>query len=233
MNIAILEDDKEYHLIIKSHLNKLGYEKIVAFESLQSFKDYNDIAKIDLLIADYFFGQGVTLVDLLQSNNLSKKTKVIVITNYFEEAVYEDLLKYRPLIFLKKGFVTLELKNAIYAANMLDNKARAEFINNQFFVKVGSNLKPVKLKDICYFEVENKYVNITTLSGRVFIIRSTLTELENKLPDNFIRVHAAYMVNKELIENVSLDEKHVVVNGKSIPYSRTYKKSLFNSLVIT
>lgn len=233
MKIAVLEDDHEYHAILTDMLKELGFPHVRCFSSIKEIEAYNKISEIDLLIADYFLGKGSLVSDLLKSNVLPKKTKVIVVTNYFEDSVYEELAKLRKIFFLKKGLGKLELKNALQNTIESDFQIElAQFNGNRFFVKIGTSLKPIEINDIEFFEVDGKYVNVNTVDSKVYPVRSTLTELSYKLPENFIRVHAAFIVNVDYIDSVALNEKSILVKSKTIPFSRTYKKKLFSSIII-
>lgn len=233
MRIALLEDDPEYLEIIVKLLSDLGYQDVHCFLSIKEVEDYKDLSKVDLLISDYFFGNGVTVSDLLLTNILAKRTKVIIVTNYFEQAVYEELGKIRKFFFLKKGFHKLELRNAI-DTTLYSNPEESSFelFEGRFFVKVGNSLKPVDLNEVTFLEVDGKYVNINLKDQKAYAIRSTLTEIEYKLPHKFIRIHAAYIINENYIDAVSLNEKVVTIGKKQIPYSRTFRSDFFARIAI-
>ena len=69
-------------------------------------------------------------------------------------------------------------------------------------VKTGEKIKLVPLSDIAYFEAEDKYVFLATLDGQKFLTTYTLTTLNEKLPDTFVRISRSVMVNRHKIAEV-------------------------------
>jgi len=68
-------------------------------------------------------------------------------------------------------------------------------------VKKGEKLFFVKLEDILYFEADAKYSSIYTTT-KSHLTELSLTQLEAKLPDYFLRVQRAIIINTEYVENV-------------------------------
>ena len=69
-------------------------------------------------------------------------------------------------------------------------------------VKTGEKIKLVPLSDIAYFEAEDKYVFLATMDGQKFLTTYTLTTLNEKLPDTFVRVSRSVMVNRHKIAEI-------------------------------
>ncbi|WP_430974219.1 LytR/AlgR family response regulator transcription factor [Sunxiuqinia rutila] len=72
-------------------------------------------------------------------------------------------------------------------------------------VKLGDRMLLVKLTDISYFISEDKYVSIVKKDGKKYLTDHSLKFLEEKLPDNFIRIHRSILVNATLIHEI---DKH-------------------------
>ncbi|MGQ7870687.1 LytR/AlgR family response regulator transcription factor [Sunxiuqinia sp. sy24] len=72
-------------------------------------------------------------------------------------------------------------------------------------VKLGDRMLLVKLTDISYFISEDKYVSIVKKDGKKYLTDHSLKFLEEKLPDNFIRIHRSLLVNTTLIHEI---DKH-------------------------
>ncbi len=68
-------------------------------------------------------------------------------------------------------------------------------------VKKGEKLVFVKLEDVSHFEAEDKYVNVHT-NNEIHLSEQSLTQLEQKLPDNFLRVHRAIIINTDFVNDV-------------------------------
>lgn len=69
-------------------------------------------------------------------------------------------------------------------------------------VSLGDRMILVPVKDIVYFHAEDKYVVIYDTLGKKHLISSSLTDLENKLDDSFIRVHRAYIINRDYVKEI-------------------------------
>ena len=76
-------------------------------------------------------------------------------------------------------------------------------------VSLGNRMILLKVEDIVYFHAEDKYVFVHHVSGKKHLLSSSLIELEKKLGDSFIRVHRAYIINRDHIKEISKS-----VNGK-------------------
>lgn len=66
-------------------------------------------------------------------------------------------------------------------------------------VKKNDKIIFIKLEDISFFEADSNYTTIHSEQG-TFLSTETITSLENKLPDNFLRIHRGIILNKEYIK---------------------------------
>jgi two-component system LytT family response regulator len=69
-------------------------------------------------------------------------------------------------------------------------------------VKTGEKIRLVPLSDIAFFEAEDKYVFLATMDGQKFLTTYTLTTLNEKLPDTFVRESRSVMVNRHKISEI-------------------------------
>ena len=67
-------------------------------------------------------------------------------------------------------------------------------------VKKGEQLIFIKLENVIYFEAKEKYVTIIT-NNEQYLTDKSLSQLEAQLPDGFLRVHRACIINTDYIEN--------------------------------
>ena len=94
-------------------------------------------------------------------------------------------------------------------------------------VKKGEKLFFVKLEEVIYFEADAKYVSIHT-NTESHLSELSLTQLEPKLPDHFLRVHRAFIINTNAVENVQkyFNSRYVITlnNNKktSVTSGRSY-----------
>lgn len=68
-------------------------------------------------------------------------------------------------------------------------------------VKKDSKLFFIKLDDISFFESDSNYVRINSnLSS--YLSDETMTNLTEKLPDNFLRIHRGIIINKNYVNDI-------------------------------
>ena len=70
-------------------------------------------------------------------------------------------------------------------------------------VKVGDRMLFVQIDDIVYFSAEEKYVNIYTKDGKIYLSDLTLKILQDKLSDKFLRIHRSLLVNISRIREIN------------------------------
>jgi two-component system LytT family response regulator len=69
-------------------------------------------------------------------------------------------------------------------------------------IRIGDKMVFVKLDDVAYFKADDKYVSLFTNNGKEMITDQTLAQLEEKLPDNFLRVQRSVLLNKNYVQEV-------------------------------
>lgn len=83
----------------------------------------------------------------------------------------------------------------------------------------------IKLKNVNYFVSINKKIVCNMINGKAIEFYGTLSEIENKYGDMFLRCHSGYLVNRKQILYVNHTEGTVKLAGCEdiIPVSRKYK----------
>ncbi|WP_345953854.1 LytTR family transcriptional regulator DNA-binding domain-containing protein [Mucilaginibacter sp. PAMB04168] len=69
-------------------------------------------------------------------------------------------------------------------------------------VKIGDKILLIKLDDIIYIEAEDKYVFLHTSDGKKHLTDFTITGLEEKLPERFVRIHRSSIINTDHIKEI-------------------------------
>ena len=105
-----------------------------------------------------------------------------------------------------------------------------------FAVKKGDRIILLDYEDITYYKAEDKYVNIYVKNGDVHITDKTLSELEHKLPKEFLRIHRSVIVNKSYIREIEKYFKGTLIlilndkTGTKLKSSEKYSKHLKHKL---
>lgn len=95
-----------------------------------------------------------------------------------------------------------------------------------FSIEQKSGITKILLQDTLYFSSDKRNVIAVTKTS-VITFYGKLCDLQEELPDYFIRIHNRYLVNLNYI--TSIDASTAVCFGNSLPYSRQYKQNLLVS----
>ena len=82
-------------------------------------------------------------------------------------------------------------------------------------VKADRKIHRLKINDILYVEGMGNYVTYHLQNGQKKMVYGSLKDTQDSLPDDFMRIHRSYLVNKTHIESYSTD--HVSIGGQTIP----------------
>ena len=69
-------------------------------------------------------------------------------------------------------------------------------------VKIGDKILLVRLEDIFHIEAEEKYVFLRTANGHSHLSDYTISSLEERLPDHFVRIHRRSIINANRIKEI-------------------------------
>ena len=79
---------------------------------------------------------------------------------------------------------------------------------------------------ILYFESRDKRVFVNT-ADREIAFYDTLDHLQEKLPEQFLRCHRSFIVNRKRIQQIQLAKNRIILQGEyEIPVSRTCRKAV-------
>jgi two-component system, LytTR family, response regulator len=87
-------------------------------------------------------------------------------------------------------------------------------------VKSGDKILIITFQEISYFQADEKYVFLNTVDSKQFITNYTISNLDEKLPDSFIRISRSCIVNSL---KISALERHF--NGKYLVSMQDSKQS--------
>ncbi|MBK8670328.1 MAG: response regulator transcription factor [Saprospiraceae bacterium] len=69
-------------------------------------------------------------------------------------------------------------------------------------VKCGHKILLIDYEDITLLKADDKYVTVSTAANKTYLCEKSLGTLEENLPENFIRVHRSYIINKTWIAEI-------------------------------
>src|SRR6478672_8122754 len=217
----IIDDEPLAQNVIENYLESFSFMRLIAkCDNALIALEWIKKQKIDLIFLDVSmpFLSGIDFVRTLRN-----PPDIILTTAHKEFAVesYElNVLDYllKPISF--ERFLKAINKLNIDTSEII--KPGTIDIKNDAFIYVKSEKKNVKilLKDILFIESLKDYIKIHT-AEKTIITQVPISTIEQRLPDNFLRIHRSFIVAKDKITAYT---QHDLEIGKfQIPIGRNYK----------
>ncbi len=208
MKAIIVEDQAPAQRILKKYLSDFEKIELVGiFSSTTGLKEVLESDSIDLIFLDIHLPQQ-SGIDFLRG---LEKVPSVIITSAFTEYAIEgfelDVVDYLVKPFSYDRFVK--------------SVDRVLEKNELVFFKSGYDILSVKLNEIRFITSDLDYTEIHT-SDKKLLSKKTLSNWEEDLDKNFIRVHKSYIVNLSHVNKVSGNEIELN-SGESIPIGRAFK----------
>jgi DNA-binding LytR/AlgR family response regulator len=230
MNCIIVDDDKlsckilEEYVSKSTSLNLIGSfsDSVTARNILSSRHD------IDLIILDIEMPE-MNGFDFIGS--LDMPPNIIIVSSAEEYAL--RAFDFNVVDYLLKPVSYGRFCKAIdKTTRYFSRKEVSNTGDEEIFIKKGSTLVKLKLRDIIYIEALENYVTLNTNDDK-FTIHFTMKAIETQLPSGvFIRVHRSYIINKSMIQTIKEKALDLNVGGtlKSIPVGKSFRDSLLNDI---
>lgn len=230
MNCIIVDDDQMSCKILEGYVAKSSALNLIGTFS-DSVEARNIITKrrdIDLVILDIHMPE-LDGFDFI--NSLDNPPNIIIVTateeyalKAFDFNVVDYLLK--PISY-GRFCKAIDKTIRYYSRKEISNTG-----DEEIFIKKGSSLVKLKLKDIIYIEALENYVTLTTNDDR-YTIHFTMKAMESQLPSGvFIRVHRSFIINKSMIQAIKESSLDLMVGDtiKSIPVGKSFRESLLDDI---
>ncbi len=161
--------------------------------------------------------------------NETTNIPIVYLTANTDSSTLKRAVETTPSAFISKPF---NKKDVIVALELAFNKhnertlfQKNTFTNDMFFVKSGKLYTKIDVNEINYLEANGSYTEIFT-TNKTYTLSTNLNHFqENIRNNNFIRVHRSFIVNINKIE--AFDTNTVLIEGKTLPISKSYQKELF------
>ena len=229
ISCIIVDDENVAREIIASHLSRIENIEVIAQckNAIEAFNFINNNA-VDLIFLDINMPE---ISGIAFAKSINKNIKIIFTTAYRDYAVegfnlqaVDYLLK--PISFERM----LQAVNRYFEVNtqQIETQSQPSETNDFIFVRSDRRMLKITFKDIIYIESLSDYLKIH-LKDQSIITRETISAIEAKLPQkDFLRIHRSYIVNLASIESFTNEE--MIVNGKALTISRSYKKDVITKL---
>jgi DNA-binding LytR/AlgR family response regulator len=230
MNCIIVDDDKLSCKLLEGYVNKYSSLNLVGVYN-DPVTARNEISKqkdVDLILLDIKMPE-MDGFDLLGS--LDHPPNVIVVSGGEEFAL--RAFDFNVVDFLLKPVSYARFCKAIdKVMRYFSPKEPPKSGDEEIFIKKGSSLVKLKLREIVYVEALENYVTLVTGIDK-YTIHFTMKAIESQLPSGvFIRVHRSYIINKKMIQAIKENSLDIMVGTaiKNIPVGKSFRDTLLNDI---
>jgi DNA-binding LytR/AlgR family response regulator len=232
MNCIIVDDDKLSCKLLEGYVNKYASLNLVGVYN-DPISARNEISKknrdIDLILLDVKMPE-MDGFDFIGS--LDHPPNIIIVSGGGEYAV--RAFDFNVVDFLLKPVSYSRFCKAIDKTlrYFTPNKEIATTGDEEIFIKKGSSLVKLKLREIVFVEALENYVTLNTNTDK-FTIHFTMKAIESQLPSGvFIRVHRSFIINKSMIQAIKENSLDITVGhtAKNIPVGKSFRDSLLNDI---
>lgn len=214
----IIDDEPLARDILESYCKEHSQLQLIgSCKNALDAKALMETEAVDLLFLDINMPE---LSGLNFYKTLVHKPKVIFTTAYAEYAV--EGFELEAVDYLLKPFSFERFEKAI---NKLSTYVSHQ---NYLLLKADKRTHKVDYEKISYFESSGDYVKVILSEGKNLIINETLKNLDQQLPEAFIRVHRSYIIALQQIQ--FLEGNQVKVLDKMIPIGQAYRQNLERAL---
>jgi len=209
-NVMVIDDEplarQRLKRLLKAHENiHIVGEAGNGAEGLQQIESLNpDLVFLDIEMPVY---NGFEML-----SRLKDPPKVIFTTAYdqyavkaFEQESVDYLLKPIEQERLAKAVARLQQKQDpayLIPLELLMKQLNRKKEIKSLTVKLGDRILLVKLKELVFIDAEDKYVFLNTADGKRHLTDFTLAGLEDKLPEEFVRISRSIIIHSELIKEI-------------------------------
>jgi two-component system, LytTR family, response regulator LytT len=222
MNILIIEDEQATARHIQKMLEEIepGVKILGILDSIHSAVTwFRTHGEPDLLLCDIQLADGLSF-DIFREVEIS--CPVIFATAYDQYAIQafrvnsiDYLLKPISKETLNEALRKYRKLNVGITPQKIDYEKLAEMIGGagqgmlkRLVIRYGENIKPVDIRDVAYFQTEEKIVFLKTFENKSYPVDFTLDELESRLdPMRWFRINRQFIISFESIEKMTTYSK--------------------------
>lgn len=224
--LLIVEDE----VLIAEHLKtilasfecksiQMAHTKYDALAEIDSFMP--DIVLLDINLSDKH--EGIEIADYI---NNTCKLPFIFITAYSDSTTLSQALAKHPAAYITKPFKQADVLAAIQLVFLNNPQLSKDYLN----FKDGTDTVRLNTHKITHIEGAGNYIIIYTTEKKYTLRNSLAWALENVPKDIFVKVHRAFIVNINHINELTIQQ--IKVNNTTIPVSRLYKDELLKKFKI-
>ncbi|MDR5591099.1 LytTR family DNA-binding domain-containing protein [Christiangramia sp. SM2212] len=107
-------------------------------------------------------------------------------------------------------------------------KGEQAFLENTLCLKSHKDYTLLPVDEILFLQADNNATDFVLQDGKKVSAFKTLKSFEIVLPDNFIRIHHSYIVNRDHISRINFGKLKCFLNHNQVglPFSKSYRHNL-------
>ncbi len=112
---------------------------------------------------------------------------------------------------------------------LIESLEQQRLRNEKTAITIRADRKNIQVPfdDLLYLESLDDYVKVVTRTGQL-MTREKITKLHQDLPDQFVRIHRSFIINKEKV--TTFTRKQVTINHIMLPIGRSFKQTAMEQL---
>ena len=224
LNFVLCDDNLNIVNKLKEMLENLFIKHDIEAKIVFTSDNPTDVLKfvknnsVDVLVLDINFNSSISGIDLAKEiRKINKEMYLIFSTGHLEYSLIAYSVK--TFDYLPKP-ITIE-RLEITLKRLLEDM---QYSNNKFIYIDNKTL--INHSDINLIKKDGMKVIFCTNSQN-YETYNSFNKLQNILPDNFIRCHTSYIVNKDNISNINCNKNKITFqNNTSCGIGPKYKNNL-------
>ncbi len=188
------EYDHALNFILKETPNLVFFDLYNTFEKI-----FELINELNLLFSDYF--------------------PVFIAISSSKEKAYEAI-KNGFFDFILNPLSELEIRKSI----LKFQKRNPAIINKNICLKSNKDYQYLNTDEILFLKADNNTTDFYMSDGNIISAFKTLKTFEDVLPENFLRIHKSYIINKNFVSRIQYGKLICTIkkNSYDIPFTKTY-----------
>lgn len=211
---VICSKNEEFILNYSTFISKkVDVEVFYSGEELYKYLKCGNFIDVIFLDIELKNLSGIALGKIIRNELKNEIMQIVYISS--KENYAMELFEVRPFNFLIKPIHENKVITTLNKVFELHDK-----LDVYFKYKKGHNFFRKEIKDIIYFESDNRQVKMVTTAGEI-IFYGTLPEIHSQLePHKFFFIHKSYIVNYYHIAEFYYD-KLIMTNSQVLPISQS------------